>query len=245
MDRAFGKLRDAIDELGIKDNTVLWYTSDNGALPKVGSSGGARGKKGDIYDGGLRVPAIIEWPERIKDHRSDDTRLNTSDIFPTLLDIAGVPLRDDRPLDGVSLLTLIDGDSLPERSMGFWSYPTGGIRTPSAQWMAELYEAQQSDAAPPADPVRLRMDADQITETYPTNTFPGHAAWIAGDWKLHRIEPKKSDTRQPKFELYDLASDPRESDDLAETNPDRVAAMEQELEAWLSSVVASLNGKDY
>lgn len=245
MDRAFGKLRAAIDELGIKDNTVLWYTSDNGALPKVGSTGGARGKKGDIYDGGLLVPAIIEWPERIASHRSDDTRLNTSDIFPTLLDIAGVPLPSDRPLDGVSLLPLIEGNSLPQRSMGFWSHPTGGIRTPSAEWMAELYEAQQAGASPPSDPVRLRMDAGQITEAHPTDTFPGHAAWIAGNWKLHRIEPKKPGARQPRFELYDLASDPQESHDMAEAEPQRVAAMEKELETWLGSVVSSLNGEDY
>lgn len=245
MDRAFGHLRNAIDELGIKDHTVLWYTSDNGALPKVGSSGGARGKKGDIYDGGLLVPGIIEWPERIKGHRSDSTRVNTSDIFPTLLDIAGVPLPEDRPLDGVSLVPLFDGDALPERSMGFWSYPTGGVRTPSALWMAELYEAQQSGATPPTDPVRLRMDAGQITETYSADSFPGHAAWIAGDWKLHRIEPKSGDASQPAFELYDLESDPQESHNRAESEPERVAAMERELAMWMRSVVSSLNGEDY
>ena len=64
MDRAFGKLRDALGTLGIRDNTILWYCSDNGAL-RVGSTGGHRGHKGQLYDGGLLVPAILEWPARI------------------------------------------------------------------------------------------------------------------------------------------------------------------------------------
>ena len=64
MDRAFGKLRTSLRELGLRDQTVLWYCSDNGALPKVGSSGGRRGNKGQIYEGGLLVPALLEWPAR-------------------------------------------------------------------------------------------------------------------------------------------------------------------------------------
>ncbi len=58
MDRAFGKIRDGLEDLGIRDNTILWYCSDNGALPKVGSTGGLRGNKGQVYEGGLLVPAI-------------------------------------------------------------------------------------------------------------------------------------------------------------------------------------------
>ncbi|MFH1923294.1 MAG: sulfatase-like hydrolase/transferase, partial [Planctomycetota bacterium] len=60
MDRAFGKLRDEVGSLGIRENTVLWYCSDNGALPRVGSTGGHRGNKGQVYEGGLLVPAILE-----------------------------------------------------------------------------------------------------------------------------------------------------------------------------------------
>ena len=55
MDRAFGKLRNALGDSGIRDNTILWYCSDNGALPRVGSTGGHRGNKGKVYDGGLLV----------------------------------------------------------------------------------------------------------------------------------------------------------------------------------------------
>ena len=76
---------------------------------------------------------------------------------------------------------------------------------------------------------------------HPEDSFPGHAAWLDWPWKLHRIE-----TRGPvKIELYNLTDDPRESRDLAARDPDRVKSLRDPLEAWLSSVVRSLNGKDY
>ncbi len=65
MDRAFGKLRGALQQLGVQENTILWYCSDNGALQRVGSTGGHRGFKGRVYEGGLLVPAILEWPATI------------------------------------------------------------------------------------------------------------------------------------------------------------------------------------
>ncbi len=82
MDRAFGKLRDALGDLGIRENTILWYCSDNGALPKVGSAGTYRGNKGQVYEGGLLVPAILEWPARIRSPRHTRVRCNTCDIYP-------------------------------------------------------------------------------------------------------------------------------------------------------------------
>ncbi len=109
MDRAFGKIRDGLADLGMRENTILWYCSDNGALPKVGSTGGARGNKGKVYEGGLLVPAILEWPARITKHRITNMRCNTCDIYPTLLEIVGVKVPHQTPLDGISLLPLIDG----------------------------------------------------------------------------------------------------------------------------------------
>ncbi len=64
LDRAVGKLRKELRALGIQNDTIFWYCSDNGGLPGVGSTGG-RGNKGNVYEGGLRVPAILEWPARI------------------------------------------------------------------------------------------------------------------------------------------------------------------------------------
>ncbi len=242
MDHAFGMLRDALSELGIRQNTILWYNSDNGALPKVGSSGQYRGKKGEIYEGGLLVPAILEWPERIPSPRTTKVRCNTADIYPTLLEIAGVTRNDQRPLDGVSLVPLIDGEmeSRP-RPMGFWNYPTAGIITPSEQWMTELLEAQSSGRD--LEPHETSQRAATLPKpAYPTDRFPGHAAWIDGDWKLHRVEDKEG---KITWELYDLAANPTEEKDLAEVEGERVSSMRQGLEAWLVSVVHSLNGEDY
>ncbi|MCA8990991.1 MAG: sulfatase-like hydrolase/transferase [Planctomycetaceae bacterium] len=241
MDRAFGKIRDALTDLKIRDNTILWYCSDNGGLPKVGSTGG-RANKGSVYEGGLRVPAILEWPSRIPKHRVTDVRCNTCDIYPTLLELVGVRVAKQPTVDGVSLVSLIDNklETRP-RPMGFWDYTAKGIGTPSATWMSELYEAQQKGEDLP--PHESSQNAAKLPDpAYPSDTFPGHAAWLSGNWKLHRIQGNKGEA---KWELYDLASDPMESQDVAEQETKRVAAMQTELNTWLNSVVDSLNGKDY
>jgi arylsulfatase A-like enzyme len=237
MDRAFGKLRDALPALGIRQNTILWYTSDNGGLPKVGSTGGHRGHKGQVYEGGLLVPAILEWPAVIK-----EPRVTTFRIYPTLLEIAGVKVENQPPLDGVSLVPLIEGRAAArKRPMGFWDYAIGGIRTPSAQWMAQLLEAQR--AGGDLEPYEASRRAAELPKpAYPLDKFPGHAAWIDGDWKLHRVERPKG---AASYELYNLTADPREETDLASDQGDRVAAMRGALESWLQSVVRSTNGDDY
>ena len=240
MDRAFGKLRQELRDLDIQEDTILWYCSDNGGLRNLGATGG-RGHKGQVYEGGLRVPAILEWPPRIPGHRATDIPCNTSDIYPTLLEIAGVRIEKQPPLDGVSLVGLIDGRMKARpRPMGFWNHPTRGIGTPSKEWMASLLKAQQ-DGQEIDDRSRLRLNAAYINRQYPEDTFPGHAAWLDWPWKLHRIERNDS----VRLELYNLADDPKENSDLSETKPDKVESMKRDLEQWLQSVVGSLNGKDY
>jgi arylsulfatase A-like enzyme len=241
MDRAFGKLREVIRDLSSGDNTLLWYCSDNGGLPDLGSTGG-RGDKGDIYEGGLRVPAILEWPAMIQEARSTPFPSNTSDIFPTLMDVVGLALPDGRPLDGISLLPLIRNE-IESRGipMGFWDYPAGGIRTPSAVWMAELLEAQKNGNMT-GDSTRLRLEDSRINRQYPLDSLPGHAAWLDWPWKLHRMEDRTGDVR---WELYHLERDPGEERDQLEMEPARAEQMKLGLETWQRSVVRSLNGMDY
>jgi arylsulfatase A-like enzyme len=240
MDRAFGKLRAELRKLDIYENTILWYCSDNGGLPGLGSTGG-RANKGKIYEGGLRVPAIFEWPARILNPRITDVPCNTSDIYPTLLEITGVKMENQPPLDGISLVPLIDGkmETRPQ-PMGFWDHPTGGISTPSRKLMSELLELQKSGKEVD-DPSRLCLDAGKITKKYPVDSFPGHAAWLDWPWKLHRIETKQD----VKLELYNLVKDPDELNDLTAHNTRRVKMMKAELEEWQNSVISSLNGEDY
>ena len=114
MDRSIGKLRSALREWGIAGNTLLWFCSDNGGLPgiKPETVGGLRGFKNSVFEGGLRVPAIIEWPDLITQPRVTNHPAVTMDIFPTLADVVGLP---DRvmlaPRDGVSLKPLFTGET--------------------------------------------------------------------------------------------------------------------------------------
>ncbi|MBI1375427.1 MAG: sulfatase-like hydrolase/transferase [Phycisphaera sp.] len=239
LDRAVGKLRAALRDMNVADNTVFWYCSDNGGL-RTESSGG-RGKKGVIYEGGLRVPGIIEWPSHIKQPRVTALPTNTSDIYPTLLDIVGVKMDKQPPLDGVSLLPLIDGKEMTHPAMGFWDYAIGGVSTPTEAMMKELLDAQKNGNAS-GDVKWLRKDAGDVSKRYPTDAFPGHAAWTDWPWKLHRIEAKGG---KVTMELYNLVDDPMEANDVLRQNTDRANEMAHQLKQWQLSVVNSLNGKDY
>jgi len=240
MDRALGKLRKALKESDFYENTILWYCSDNGGL-KVESTGG-RSSKGSIYEGGLRVPALLQWPAKIKESSTTYVPCNTSDIFPSLLDMVGVENTSTVPLDGISLLPLIEGrmEERPE-PMGFWDHPEEGRGVPAKDLMAALLQAQREGKPYQDDAVR-NLDAGSITKRYPEDTFPGHSAWLDWPWKLHRIE---GEAQEVTFELYNLVTDPMEETDLLSQEATRVKVMTRQLEAWLLSVTQSLNGKDY
>ena len=242
MDRAFGKLRNEIREMGIHEDTLLWYCSDNGGLYEYGTTGG-RADKGEIYEGGLRVPAFIEWPGKIPEGRVTDIPSSTCDIYPTLLDIVGVEVENQPALDGVSLKPAIHGEmSQRGRPMGFWRYPEKGISTPSAKLMSELLEAQ-ANGEEVAHPELLRMDAGDLSKEYSLSDLRGHAAWLDWPWKLHRISEKDEDKIQ--IELYHLELDPAESRDFLSRYPGRGERMLEDLENWQESVIRSLNGEDY
>lgn len=241
MDHAVGKLRQELKDLEIHESTLLWYCSDNGGLPKVGSTGG-RGHKGDIYEGGLRVPAIIEWPAKLAKPTATAIPANTSDIYPTLLEIAGIEIENQPVLDGVSLAPVLENQiGNRPRPMGFWEYPAQGRKTPSQVWMAELLQAQQ-EGETITDPARLSLDAGEISEEYPLDSFPGHAAWLDWPWKLHRIQ---SDSGSVTLELYQLEHDSLEQRDLAKAEPQRAQDLLSQLEQWQKSVTRSLSGEDY
>ena len=115
MDDQIGRLRRRLQELKISDNTMLWYSSDNGpesnATKGAGSAAPFRGRKRSLYEGGVRVPGLLVWPRQIKSPRSTDIPCVSSDYFPTILDTLNLPL-PNRPYDGTSLLPLIRGERL-------------------------------------------------------------------------------------------------------------------------------------
>lgn len=110
IDRSIGTLRQGLREMGIEKDTLIWYCSDNGGLPDdPHSTGHLRGNKGSNYEGGLRVPGIIEWPGRIKPMITDFPA-STMDIMPTIVDLLKLP--DDAQLavrDGESIVALFNG----------------------------------------------------------------------------------------------------------------------------------------
>ena len=114
MDEQLGRLRRTLRELGVAENTMLWFCSDNGPEGRAGkapgSAGPLRGRKRSLFEGGVRVPGILEWPARVKKPRRTAIPCCTSDYYPTVLDILGFePKGQPKPLDGISLLPLIEG----------------------------------------------------------------------------------------------------------------------------------------
>lgn len=117
MDRSIGTLRQALRELGIAENTMIVFCSDNGGLPNIkpDTVGGLRGYKASLFEGGIRVPGIIEWPAAIKP-RVTNYPACVMDLFPTIAEIVGLPdSAMTKPIDGVSLLPLFEKE-LPERA---------------------------------------------------------------------------------------------------------------------------------
>ena len=151
VDRSIGILRDRLRELGLAENTLLWFNSDNGGWidpshPEAhGVSGGLRGRKGDMWEGGLRVPCVIEWPARIRQPAISTVPAGVVDIFPTLLAAMQAPdPLPARPLDGISLLPLFDGQ-MPRRPqpLGFWQANGGEHPTSDsgpAAWTDDRYK---------------------------------------------------------------------------------------------------------
>lgn len=242
IDRAYGKIRSTLKELGVSDNTILWYCSDNGADKAKGSAGPFREKKGSIYEGGLLVPGILEWPAKFPQPETTAIRATTCDIMPTILAAAGLSPDKDRPLDGVNLLPLLNEKAkMRPQTIAFWQTANNGISTPSHSLMETLLNKQKAGGDLGADEVSLHA-ADLPDPAISVETFPGHASLTDGDWKLHRIEGKKGAVR---FELYDLSSDPYEKQNVLKQYPDVAKKLEQLLKDWQTSVVNSLNGADY
>jgi arylsulfatase A-like enzyme len=245
MDRAIGSLRKTLRELNVANDTLVWYCSDNGIGhdPKQSFNGGWREKKGSIYEGGLRVPGIIEWPAVVKSPRRTSVPCVTTDIFPTVLDFVGLSSpAPKRPLDGISLRTLIVDGSMKERPqpIGFWKYPAAGEQQ-NGRWMDEPLTRGTTPTTNQAN-IDFRNFKHPVAKT---ENFGGDAAWTDNRYKLVEIGEGRRQRQAPRVELYDLLSDPYESRDIASENSQLVERMLREMRAWQASVEVSLTGADY
>jgi arylsulfatase A-like enzyme len=129
MDLAVGKVLTKLDELGLRENTLVIFTSDNGGLSTSEGSPTSnhplRAGKGWLYEGGIREPLIVRWPAVVKAGSVIHSPVSSPDFFPTLLAATNTRPQPGQVLDGVSLMPLLKSDELPERPL-FWHYPHYG-----------------------------------------------------------------------------------------------------------------------
>ena len=142
LDEQVGRLRSELSQLGVANDTMLWYCSDNGpegmtshARTDRGSSGGLRGRKRSLFEGGIRVPGLLEWPRRVEAGRITGIPCTTSDYFPTVSAALGLDLpADGRPYDGLSLLGLIEGNMEERPRPIAFQCPDSGERGLRSRW---------------------------------------------------------------------------------------------------------------
>ena len=159
VDDNIGKILTGLRALNLIDNTIIIFTSDNGGIRAVSSQHPLRGGKGSYYEGGIRVPYIIQWPGKITPGSTSDHPIVNLDFFPTfreVLGIEGIEIKE-KLVDGVSLLPLLEGKKQPERPL-YWHFPI----------YLQAYNKEKDDGRDPL-----------------FRTRPGSVVRL-GDWKLHQ-----------------------------------------------------------
>ncbi len=245
MDRAIGKLRQHLDEKSLRDDTLLWYCGDNG-VPISGRVGITfRGQKGLMYEGGIRVPSIIEWPRRISKPRVTDVNTVTSDMLPTICELVGQPL-PNRPLDGFSLKPIIDGKMTNRPTpICFWSYNTS---LESKRKLKPYFAASQQAGTTPL----VKQMAGRLTRTFRNFHHPATsitAADYAGPRTIidnrYKLVIDAQPRSKPVSELFDLRNDKAEKINLIKTKPEVAQSLTKQLRDWQQSVLNSLTEADY
>jgi arylsulfatase A-like enzyme len=213
LDETVGRIVDTIDRLGLKENTLIVFTSDNGARCAFGDDGKPkdnsftdnlplRDGKGEIYEGGIRVPYIYRWPGTIKPGTVCSEPITTVDLYPTFMHLAtGTPnFKKDQPLDGASVVPCLksDGSATLDRDALYWYYPN--------------YSAGPSQ--------------DGRWEQVP------RAAIRMGDYKLLKSLVGAD------LELYNLKTDIGETKNLAKTKPEKAKLLNDKLVLWLDDIDA-------
>ena len=197
VDDSVGVLLDKLTELKLDKNTVVIFFSDNGGLSTLGRPGPGcnlplRAGKGWLYEGGVREPTIIRAPDVTQPNSVSHKPMVSMDFFPTMLDLAGLPLQPKLHVDGQSLLPHLKGDDSGQRTF-YWHYPH-----------------------------------------YHGSTWKPGASIRDGDWKLIEFYHYKN------FELYNLADDPGERQNLAKAKPTKAKLMRAKLLAWQKQMQAKM-----
>jgi arylsulfatase A-like enzyme len=184
VDESVGRVLALLDELKLSEHTLVIFTSDNGGVggyaragvqrnPGITDNDPLRGGKGMLYEGGVRVPYLFRWPGTVPPGTTCDTPINSVDLFPTLLELAGAKPPGDQPLDGASYVGLLKsgGRAKLDRDAVYWHFPgylgagQGGWRTTPAgavrrgDWkLLEFFEDNRVELYNLADDLGERRD---------------------------------------------------------------------------------------
>ena len=254
LDAGIGRILDALDREGLAENTIVAFTSDNGPAffnpPYMLEEGeptfnerfnaGLRGSKGWIYEGGIRVPMVLRWPSHVPGGRLVDDLAHFTDWMPTLLSLAGVSKPSGPTLDGQDLAPLLTGSPVQVEPRRFWQW---NFYWPDIGTNAAVRDGHWKLVRPMIRGTRFFRDELCVSDEDRART----AAFVEADMKhkenpatvtatlpVPRLKPQKPENP----ELYNLADDPEEQNDLAEKNPDRVRRMLGQLEEWFAGVEA-------
>jgi arylsulfatase A-like enzyme len=243
LDRGIGEVLGALDALGLTDDTVVVLVSDNGPQFAIGAPTstrrdlalqrfnlGWRGHKALVFEGGIRVPAVLRWPGGGLDGgRTVQAMTHFTDWVPTHLALAGLEPAAGPPLDGVDLTPLLRGEGEAHEGARFWQWT---MYDPVATFNAAVRDGPWKLVRPAYLPEPLRFsDEDwQQSERYARS----------------RAAPEGAPPPPPRFEfgprptayLFDIEHDPGESTDLAATRPDVVVRLEASLDRWFEEVEA-------
>ncbi len=219
MDDGVGILMKKLKELGLEDNTLVVFTSDNGGTRECVQPP-LRGDKGSYYEGGIREPFIVRWPGVTKPGSHCDVPVINQDFFPTFIAAANVPVPPNKILDGESLVPLLKGGDALKRKSIYWYFP-GYLDNPVERGR--------------------EVDVKGGFRTRPVNVMR------SGDWKLHLfLEEWVLDGGREKLatnhavELYNLKDDPGEFHDLSASNTAKRDELLYEMLAWQKSVNARI-----
>ncbi len=171
MDEQIGRLCSKLKDLDVYQNTMIWFCSDNGPEGRMlegtsrGSAGPFRGRKRDLLEGGIRVPALLVWPDKIMKHAQIDMPGVTSDYFPTIMDLMGIHENEyENPVDGVSLLPMIEG------KQAIRNMPIGFKSRDQRAWNTEEYKLYSEDGGATYGLYHLPTDAHEdndLASQYP------------------------------------------------------------------------------
>lgn len=244
MDRAIGKLRSYLRENRLDENTLVIYFGDNGTCATAARTASTlREEKGSLYDGGIRVPGVMEWPAVIKEPASTNAVAVSTDIMPTLAEITQQKL-PDRPIDGISLIPVIFLQEKERRHpLFFWKFESGNVFRDGG---VPYIETGLQEGTTPLN----KMIDGKFTRNFRNYIYPKISEQdFSGEWAVfsnnYKLIVEGQSPNPMGYELYDIYTDPSERINLASDYPEKVAEMTMALRNWQESVVRSLTGADY